>query len=155
MPPHPHPRLTDPPSLHADLPLSFESVQPLHRRWQQYMHTLLAGAQPYTAQRAAAAAAGGGSARCRRSGAPPTAAACLEDRLAGADLHGCMIRVAESSDRRYPPGLSGIVVSETQQVGRSSGPASGTRCPLAWPPPLLLRQLLLPARPVAAAALLS
>ncbi|KAL4425567.1 hypothetical protein ABPG75_009583 [Micractinium tetrahymenae] len=72
--------------------LTYEAVQPLHASWQQYMRDLLAS--------------GGGP-----------GAADLEARLYAADLHGCLIRVAHTADKRYQ-GLRGIVVRDTANTLR-------------------------------------
>lgn len=90
---------------------SWAAALPLHRRWQQYMRGLLQGAVPHQAQ----------AARQQQKQPPASSAAAspsgsLEERLLSADLHGCLLRVAEAAERRYHA-LQGIVVRDTQQVG--------------------------------------
>ncbi|PSC76792.1 ribonuclease P subunit p29 [Micractinium conductrix] len=79
--------------------LTYEAVQPLHRSWQQYIREVMSGA---------AAVGGGGD---------------LEARLYGADLHGCLMRVAHTADRRYQ-GVRGIVVRETANTLQLVAPDS-------------------------------
>lgn len=90
-------------------------MQPLHQRWRQYIGTLLAGAgasaagpprQPSATGGDSVTAAQQGGAGAGSAGTPAEGAALL-----GADLHGCLLRVAESGEARYR-GVEGVVVRD-------------------------------------------
>lgn len=87
-------------------PRRYEAVQPLHASWQQYMRDLLA------------------------SGGGPSAAD-IEARLYAADLHGCLIRVAQTAgDRTEGPARKALAGAF---VGSEACLCAATAlCPAFW-----------------------